>query len=211
MKRVFGILSLGVLMASANVSFAQDQPVKDKIEKQPRVVHADQKQHQKWTPEQKQKFMEERKSAFVKELDLTEKEADKYFQIQKDFRTKVQKLQEERKSIREALKTADQLNDKELKKNLDRLNVIDVEMAKLKADKFDKEVSAIGVRKTTKAQELMKPRMKQAPKEMKRGTHTKAEFKRGEFKKGQDGAQHHRVRPMLKEGKTPVERPAEQK
>lgn len=195
MKRVFGILSLGIVLASANVSFAQDQPVKDKIEKQPRIIQVDKAQHRKLTPEQKQKFMEDRKATFSKELDLSEKEADKYFQIQKDFRSKVQKLQEERKSLRETLKTSDQLSDKDLKKNVDRLNAIDVELAKLKADKFDKEVSAIGVRKATKAQDLKQPRVKHGPK-------VKGDIKRGT---------PHRAHPNKKDIRTQTERPVERK
>lgn len=195
MKKVIGILSLGIVLASANVSIAQDQPVKDKIEKQPRIVQVDKAQHHKLTPEQKQKFIQERKATFAKELDLSEKESDKYFQIQKDFRSKVQKLQEERKSLRETLKTSDQLSDKDLKKNVDRLNAIDVELAKLKADKFDKEVSAIGVRKAIKAQDLKQPRVKHGPK----------------AKDDNKKSAPHRAHPNKKDNRTHTERPVERK
>ena len=167
MKRVFGILSLGLILAGANYTYAQDRPTDD-VKKQPRVVTAEKKERPQLTAEQKQKLAEERKASFAKELDLTEKEADKYFQIQKDYRSKFQKLHEEQRKLRTGLKSADQLSDKDLKKDLERLNAIDVEIAKLKADKFDKEVSAIGIRKVTKAQELSHAKFAKGPKGPKR-------------------------------------------
>lgn len=104
-------------------------------------------QHQKKYAEKKEQQIIEYKTKFIKELELTNKEADQYFAINEQFNNSLTKLKVEKKELQNKLSNSEVLNEKELLKANKRLFAIDVEIAKLKANTFNKEVAAIGIQK----------------------------------------------------------------
>lgn len=150
MKGYIGALSLvGGLLIFPQISNAQED---SHLVKQPRIEKVENKKDPQQREAEREQRMIEQKAQFVKTIDVTEKEADKYFSIQKEFRGKFKQLTDEKNALHKELRQADGLSDKDLKKKSERLLNIDVELAKLKSAKFDKEISLLGVRKALKAQ-----------------------------------------------------------
>ncbi len=144
MKNVLSIVGAGILAFSVTTVSAQEKTKATSTTQVEKV-----KEHDR-VAEHQQK-MEER----VKDLNLNDKDKEKYIAIQKDFSTKKQTLMKEKMSIHQKIKGTEDISDADLKQAYTRLNAIDVELAQLKATKFNQEVEVIGIRNVVKEKSNM--------------------------------------------------------